>query len=104
MICSDSNVITHCNIKKDFPCKIITHCDCTMAIKVFMYFRSKYSLNCTVLYYVRDNSIWWTNVHCKSNLTINKLSYSLFLFLSIYILMLVNTCYSDLNHQNVNRW
>ncbi len=31
---------------------------------------------CTVLYYVRDNSPWWANVHCKSNLTINKLSYS----------------------------
>ncbi len=22
------------------------------------------------------NSPWWANVHCKSNLTINKLSYS----------------------------
>ncbi len=44
--------------------------------EVFMYFICKYGLNCTVLYYVRDNSPWWAHVHCKSNLTINKLSYS----------------------------
>ncbi len=31
-----------------------------------------------VLYCVRDNSPWWANVHCKSNMTINKLSYSYF--------------------------
>ncbi len=41
-----------------------------------MYFVCKYGFRSAVLYYVRDNSPWWANVHCKSNLTINTLSYS----------------------------
>ncbi len=41
-----------------------------------MYFICRYDFNCIVFFCVRDNSLWWANVHCKSNLPVNKLSYS----------------------------
>ncbi len=60
-----------------FICKYGFNCTALNCVReTFMSFICKYGFNCTVLYCVRDNSPLWANVHCKSNLTINKLSYS----------------------------
>ncbi len=64
-----------------FICKYSFNCTALYCVReTFMYFICKNGFNCTVLYCVRDNSPWWANVHSKSILTINKLSYFLFLF------------------------
>ncbi len=60
-----------------FVCKYDFNCTALYCVReTCMYFIGKCDFNCTILYCVRDNNPWWANVQCKSNLTLNKLSYS----------------------------
>ncbi len=56
-----------------------------MSSRGFVSVICKYGFNFRVLYCVRDNNPWLANVHCKSKLTINKLSYSYYILILMYV-------------------